>query len=174
MNFEELQSRLKEKTSAELRFFLLELYQKIPEVKDYLDITIPTNQKEYQQNYEKLKIRYKKELDKYLNPSIPEEDLDEEKAINLIERIRKAELNPEFTIECEMYFVECCKNFILNYGYFDEDYYDTMEEVFEWACWLIEENNLLEDYRDDIETLIRFGNDYGLDFERIFKNLKFT
>jgi hypothetical protein len=173
VNLEQLESRLKGKNATELKYLLMDVYSRFPEVKDYLDIAISSNQKENQLNLEKLKKRYKTLLTKYLCPNVPEEVLDEERAINLINLIRKNNLNIRLTIECELYFLNCCKDFVLNYGYFDEDFYNTLDEVFKRLSDSIFENHLeedfKEDFKEDIESLIQFGHEYGLEFREIWR-----
>ena len=47
-----------------------------------------------------------------------------------------------------------------------------MDEVFESACLKIKANNFIEDYKDTIEELISFGNEYGFEFSSICKKLE--
>lgn len=51
-------------------------------------------------------------------PNILETNTKEEEAFKLLERIRKKDISVQFTIDCELLFVEYCKEFILTYGYF--------------------------------------------------------
>ena len=147
------------------------LYTNVPEAKDYIGIVAPFDKKIIKQNSEQLFKRYQKQFREYLLPDILETNIRELEAFKLLERIRKKNVSSEFTIDCELQFITCCKEFILTYGYFDEDYYITMDEVFESTCIKIKENNLIEDYRDQIKELIIFGNEYGFEFSRICKDL---
>ncbi len=165
MNLEHLESRLKGKNATELKYLLMDVYSKFPEVKDYLDIAISSNQKENQQNLISLEKTYKTKFTKYLCPNILEDDLDLEKAINLLLSIRKSNINTKLTIKCELFFINCCKDFIVNYGYFDEDLYNTMEEIFKQSSKSIFENFLQNEFKEEIENLIQFGNEYGLEFD---------
>ena len=165
MNLEHLESRIKGKNATELKYLLMDVFSKFPEVKDYLDIITSTNKKETQQNLISLEKTYKTKFTKYLCPNILEDDLDLEKAINILLSIRKANINTKLTIKCELFFLNCCKDFILNYGYFDKDFYSTLDEVFKRLSDSIFENHLEEDYKEDIESLIQFGNEYGLEFD---------
>ena len=165
MNLEHLESRIKGKNATELKYLLMDVFSKFPEVKDYLDIITSTNKKETQQNLISLEKTYKTKFTKYLCPNILEDDLDLEKAINLLLSIRKSNINTKLTIKCELFFLNCCKDFVLNYGYFDEDFYNTLDEVFKRLSDSIFENHLEEDYKEDIESLIQFGNEYGLEFD---------
>ena len=91
--------------------------------------------------------------------------IDLEKAINLLLSIRKSNINTKLTIKCELFFINCCKDFIVNYGYFDEDLYNTMEEIFKQSSKSIFENFLQNEFKEEIENLIQFGNEYGLEFD---------
>ena len=171
MNIEQLKSILKNKNVTDLKNIIYNLYTNVPEAKDYIDIVAPSEKKIVKQNSEQLFKRYQKQFRDYLLPDILETKISELEAFKLLERIRKKNISPQFTIDCELQFITCCKEFILIYGYFDEDYYITMDEVFESACIKIKENNLVEDYRDHIQKLIIFGNEYGFEFSRICKDL---
>ena len=171
MNIEELKIILKGKSITDLKSIIYNVYNKVPEAKDFIDVFVPFEKKVVKQNSEQLLKRYKKQFKEYLLPNILEKNTKEEEAYYLLDRIRSKEISFKFTIDCELYFIECCKEFILTYGYFDEDYYITMDEVFECACLKIKENNLDEDYRSNIKELIFFGNEYGFEFSNICKEL---
>lgn len=171
MNIAELKQILKNKNAQQLREIICKVYTKVPEARGYIDIITPIEKQKIRQNTEQLLKRYKRQLDDYLMPDILIEKSKEEEAYALLERIRKKNITAEFTIDCELQFVESCKTFILTYGYFDEDYYITMEEVFENACIKIKAENLVENYREIIERFIQFGYEYGLEFKEICKDL---
>ncbi|WP_034060769.1 hypothetical protein [Lacinutrix jangbogonensis] len=144
---------------------------KFAEAKGFIDVFVPFEKEVVKQNTEQLFKRYKKQFNGYLLPDIPKNDTQEEEAFMLLERIRKKDISPQFIINCELQFVEYCKEFILIYDYFDEDYYIIMDEVFESACLKIKDENLIEEYRIAIKILIEFGNEYGLEFSEICKTL---
>lgn len=171
MNIEQLKLILKDKNITDVKNIIYSLYINVPEAKDYIDIIAPFDKEVVKQNSEQLFKRYQKQFREYLLPDILETNIRELEALKLLERIRKKNISPQFTIDCELQFVNYCKEFILTYGYFEEDYYITMDEVFESACIKIKENNLHEDYRDTIENLITFGYEYGLEFREICKEL---
>lgn len=171
MNIDQLKLILKNKNVTDLKNIIYALYKNVPEAKDYIEIIAPLDKKVIKQNSEQLFRRYQKQFREYLLPDILEMNTRELEAFKLLERIRKKNISPQFTIDCELQFITCCKEFILTYGYFDEDYYITMDEVFESTCIKIKENSLIEDYRDHIQKLIVFGNQYGFEFSRICNDL---
>ncbi|QTE21407.1 hypothetical protein [Polaribacter cellanae] len=165
MNFEQLKIILKDKNVADLKTIIYNVYNKVPDAKDFIDVFVPLEKEVIKQNTEQLFKRYKKQFNEYLLPDILENNTKEEDAFKLLERIRKKNISVQFTIDCELLFVENCNEFIETYGYFDEDYYIKMDEVFESACIKIKTNNLTEEYYNNtVEKLISFGNDYGFEF----------
>ena len=171
MNIEQLKLILKNKNGTDLKNIIYALYTNVPEAKDYIDIVAPLDRKIIKQNSEQLFKRYQKQFREYLLPDILQTNTRELEAFKLLERIRKKNISPQFTIDCELLFITFCKEFILTYGYFDEDYYTAMDEIFESSCIKIKENSLYEDYRDKVEKLITFGNEYGFEFSEICKDL---
>jgi len=171
MNFEQLKIILKDKNVADLKAIIYNVYNKVPEAKDFIDVLVPFEKGIVEQNIEHLFKKYKKQFNEYLLPDIPESNTNEEAAFKLLERIRKKDISSQFTIDCELLFVEYCKEFILTYGYFDEDYYITMDEVFESACIKIKTSNSTEEYYNTIEKLISFGNNYGFEFKTTCEEL---
>lgn len=171
MNIERLKIILKGKSVTDLKSIIYNIYNKVPEAKDFIDVFVPFEKDVVKQSTEQLFKRYKKQFNEYLLPNILENDAKEYEAFVLLERIRKKDISPKFTIDCELLFIECCKEFIVTYAYFDEDYYITMDEVFESACQKIKTNKLTEDYKDVVKELIFFGNEYGFEFSEICKKL---
>lgn len=171
MNIEKLKIILKDKNVTDLKTIIYNVYNKVPEAKDFIDVSVPFEKEIIEQNVERLFERYKKQFNEYLLPNILESNTKEEEAFKLLERIRKKDINSQFTIDSELWFLECCKEFIVTYGYFDEDYYTTMDEVFESACIKIKTNKLTEDYYKTVKELIIFGNSYGFEFDNVCKEL---
>lgn len=171
MNIEELKILLKDKNVTGLKTIIYNVYNKVPEAKDFIDVFVPFEKKVIKQNIEQQFKRYKKKIQEYIFPLDFETPTREYEALKLIKRIRKKDVSLQLTVDCELWYVACCKEFILTYGYFDEDYYITMDEVFESACIKIKTNNLTEEYYDAIEKLISFGNNYGFEFSNTCKEL---
>jgi len=171
MNLEQLKIILKDKDITYLKNVIYTLYKKIPEAKDYLDISIPNQAVAVKRNAESLLKRYKKQIDGYIFPIDFQTPTKEDEALSLIERIRKKEISPEFTVECELHYIDSCKDFIIEYGYFDEEYYITMDEMFESVCKKIKKHHLIEQYQDRIKNLKVFGSEYGFEFEEIYNEI---
>lgn len=173
MTIQELKNQLENSTNNELKYIVSQLYQKIPEVKDYLDIILPNDKKEVEKNTESLLTKYKKQLSEYLCPEIMDDKFpDEVRAEKLIQKISIKDFSPKFTIECKLHFINKGTEFIKEYGYFDEGYYIKLDEIFESVCIDIKKHSLIENYQSNLNYFIHFGNEYGLDFEDIYNSLK--
>ncbi len=171
MNTKKLKLLLNRKRGLELREIIYRVYAEVPEANALIDSLLPDHKKTIKQNKTQLFKRYKRQFYDYLLPNILESDVDDVAAYELLERIRKNNIDTQLVIDCEFQFVTYCKEFILTYGYFDEDYYISMEEVFESACKKIKEKGLIEDYKETVEKLLQFGDEYGLGFSEICEDL---
>lgn len=171
MNIEQLKIILKGKNVADLKTIIYNVYDKVPEAKDFIDVSVPVEKKVIKKNTEQLFKRYKKKIQDYIFPQDFETEMRDDEALEFIERIRKKDISPKFTIDCELWFVECCVGFVVDYSYFDEYFYITIDEVFESACLKIKANNLTEAYFDTIKKLISVENIYEFEFSTICKKL---
>ena len=172
MNTEQLKILLNTKNSTELKTIIVQLFKKIPDAKDYIEVNVPLEKEVIQQNIEKLLKKYKSKLKKFLNPHVPEENYEEEKAIKLIDKIRRMDIDAKAIVECELYFIQCFKNFVINYGFFDEDSYIEIERVFESACKRMLSHQIVNNYKEDIDDVVSFGYRYGIFLDDICNDLK--
>lgn len=173
MTTQELKNQLENKSNNELKHIISQLYQKIPEAQDYLDIILPIDKKEIEQNTERLLVKYKKQISQYLYPDVLDNKFpDEIRAEKLIQKISIKDFSPKFTIECKLHFIKKGTEFIKEYGYFDEGYYIKLDEIFESVCIDIKKHSLIENYQSNLNCFIHFGNEYGLNFKDIYNSLK--
>lgn len=78
--------------------------------------------------------KYKKIIQDSVHPYLEDgETLDIGKAIDAINRYSMAVDNPTGEAELRIFYVECGNNFTLSYGDIDEDFYDAMLEMYEYA-----------------------------------------
>lgn len=66
MNFEQLKIILKDKNVADLKTNLYNVYNKVPEAKDFINVFVPFEKKVMKQNIDHLFKRYKKQFNEYL------------------------------------------------------------------------------------------------------------
>lgn len=77
---------------------------------------------------------YKKIIQDCVHPYLEDhETLEIENANDAINRYCKAVDNPAGEAELRIFYVECGNNFTLSYGDIDEDFYDAMLEMYEYA-----------------------------------------
>lgn len=78
--------------------------------------------------------RYKKIIQNSIHPCLEDnETLDVGQAIDAVNRYVKAVDNPAGEAELRLHYVECGNNFTLSYGDIDEDFYDEMLTMYEYA-----------------------------------------
>ncbi|XCN74443.1 MAG: hypothetical protein Q3M24_06770 [Candidatus Electrothrix aestuarii] len=105
---------------------LRDLYQLSSDNKDFFSTRFSTG--------EDLLSKYKETIQKSVHPYLEDgELLDIQKANDAINRYSKAVDNPMGEAELRVYYVECGNNFTLSYGDIDEDFYDSMIEMYEYA-----------------------------------------
>jgi len=111
----------------ELIDLVKDLYQLSPENKDFFHIRFATAGEEPLN-------RYKKILRNSLHPCLEEhETLQIERANDVIKRYSKALDNPVGEADLRIFYVECGNNFTLSYGDIDEDFYDALLDMYEYA-----------------------------------------
>ncbi len=77
---------------------------------------------------------YKRIIQKSIHPYLEDnESLDIERANDTVNQYSKAIDNPSGEAELRIFYVECGNNLILSYGDIDEDFYDSLLEMYEYA-----------------------------------------
>ena len=155
MGLRELKARLNNLDKSEIIKLVSEMYKKIPSAKDYLDIYASGDIKD-------LTEKHKKEIEKYIYPSGKNMVLREAEARKLIREVRKLKVM-EMNIELELHYVDCCLEVISDFGYCDENYYISIEKMFESATAGICELGLEEKFKKRIEKLSTRANEFGIE-----------
>ncbi len=156
MPLRELKKELNQMEKTDIIKLISEMYKKIPDAKDYLDIFTTGDIKQ-------LIIKYKREIQNYIYPDI-DMVLRETEARKLIRYVRKMKIT-ELNIELELHYVKCCLNIIEDYGYWDENYYLAVEKMFDNAVVAIYKLGIEEKNKEQIKCLVSKGYDYGIDLE---------
>lgn len=77
---------------------------------------------------------YKRIIQNSIHPYLEDnESLDIERATDAVIQYSKAVDNPSGEAELKIFYVECGNNFTLSYGDIDEDFYDSLLEMYEYA-----------------------------------------
>jgi hypothetical protein len=93
--------------------------------------------------------------------------LEIEKANDAINRYSKAVDNPIGEAELRIFYVECGNNFTLSYGDIDEDFYDSLLDMYEYAIETVletakeEQDALQERLKEIMESASHIGWGYG-------------
>ena len=155
MALNELKRELNKMEKTEIIKLISELYKKVPEAKNYLDIFSTRETKE-------LAEKYKKEIEKYIYPNGRNMDLRETEARKIIRTVRKMKIT-ELNVELELHYVSCCLEIIEDFGYWDENYYIALEKMFDNAINGIVELGMQDKYNEKVILLSSKASNYGIE-----------
>ena len=156
MALRDLKKELNQMDKTEIIKLVLEMYKKIPDAKNYLNILTTGD-------IEQLIKKYKKEIEKYIYPKGRNMDLREIEARKIIRTVRKMNIIA-LNIELELHYVSCCLEIIEDFGYYDRTYYNALAKMFDNAVSGIFELGMEEKYNDQVLFLSSKASEYGLDF----------
>lgn len=142
---------------TEIIKLILEMYKKIPDAKNYLDIFTTGD-------IQQLTEKYKKEIERYIYPNGRNMDLRETEARKIIRTVRKMNIT-ELNIELELHYVSCCLEIIQDFGYWDENYYIALEKMFDNAVNGIYKLGIEEKYKKQIKILSYKASEYGIELQ---------
>ena len=157
MALRELKNELNQMDKTEIIKLILEIYKKIPDAKNYFDIFSTGD-------IDKQIEKYKSEIEKYIYPKGSSLDMHEAEARKIIRTVRKMNIT-ELNIELELHYVSCCLVVVEDFGYFDANYYTSMEKMFDNAISGIDKIGVKEKYLDRIKTLSHKATEYGIELE---------
>lgn len=152
-----LKKELNKMGESEIIKLISDLYKKVPEAKNYLDIFATGETKE-------LVEKYKKQIEKYIYPNGRNMDLRETEARKIIRTVRKMKIT-ELNVELELHYVNCCLEIIEDFGYWDENYYIALEKMFDNAINGISELGMQDKYNDKIILLSSKASKYGIELD---------
>ena len=110
---------------------------------------------------------YKKVIEEALFPDvIANDDVEIAVAKKAIANYGKAVGDPKGMLELMVYFVECGAAFSLDVGYGDDDFFASMERMYEKATILLLtlDDATIDEYRDRFEKLVKSTRDIGWGF----------
>jgi Zn-dependent M16 (insulinase) family peptidase len=157
MALRELNKNLTQMSKTEIIKLILEMYKKIPDAKNYLDIFTTGD-------IEQLTGKYKKEIEKYIYPNGKNMVLRETEARKIIRTVRKMNIT-ELNIELELHYVSCCLEIIEDFGYWDENYYIALGKIFNNAINGISELGVEDKYNEKVISLSSKASEYGIELE---------
>ena len=142
---------------SEIIKLISEMYKKIPDAKNYLDVFTTGEIKQ-------LAEKYKKEIEKYIYPSGRNMVMRETEARKIIRTMRKMKIT-ELNVELELHYVKCCLGIIEDFGYWDENYYIALEKTFYNATSGISELGMNEKYEEQIRAISHKASEFGIELE---------
>jgi len=157
MGFREVKAELNNMSSSEIIKLISEMYKKIPQVKDFLDVFATGD-------IQDIIAKHKLEIEKYVFPHGRDMVMRESEARKLIRNVRKLKIK-EIDIELELHYVSCCLEIIQDFGYWDENYYVALEKMFENAVKGISLLGLQDQYEHQISKLAVIAVNYGIELE---------
>ncbi len=143
-----LKKVLSEKTEKELIEEIINLFKKIPQVKEYFTLAFSAEGEEY------VLEKYKETI---TNEFFPKRGYGKARlsvAKKAISDFKKISGNPPFIINIMLHYVDQGVNFTGQYGDIDEPFYNSMEKMFEEALKLAEKNSLLPFFQKNCEEII--------------------
>lgn len=157
MALRELKKELNQMDKTEIIKLILEMYKKIPDAKNYLNIFTTGD-------IEQLKKKYKKEIERYIYPNGRNMELRETEARKIIRSVRKMKIT-ELNIELELHYVSCCLEIIEDFGYWEENYYIALGKIYDNAINGITELGMEDKYKDKIIFLSSKACEYGIELD---------
>ena len=140
---------------TEIIKLISEMYKKIPDVKNYLNVFATGEIKQ-------LVEKYKKEIEKYIYPNGRNMVMRETEARKIIRNVRKMKIT-ELSVELELHYVSCCLEIIEDFGYWDENYYIALEKIFYNATSGVSELGMEEKYEEKINSISHKASEFGIE-----------
>jgi len=153
MRLREVKTKLNSLDKTEIIKLISEIYKKVPAAKNYLDVYATGD-------INKLAEKYKKEIEKYVYPSGSNLVLKESEARKLIRTVRKMKVI-ELNIELELHYVDCCLDVIRDFGYWNENYYLSVDKMYNSAVNGIAELGLIDEYAERLENISARASEFG-------------
>jgi len=148
LTISKLKKALSGKSENDLLEEIINLFKKIPQVKEYYTLALS------EEGEELIFDKYKEII---TNEFFPKRDYGKarlsvaKKAINDFKKISD---KPSLIVEIMLHYVEQGVDFTDQYGDIDSPFYDSMEKMFEEALRLAEKNNLLSFFQKSCEEIV--------------------
>lgn len=117
---------------------------------------------------------YKKVIEEALFPDVmSDDDVEIAVAKKAIANYGKAVGDPKGMLELMIYFVECGANFSLDTGYGDEEFFESLERMYEKAIKLLLtlDEKTVDEYYDRFEELMTSTNNIGWGFHDMLSEI---
>ncbi|MFH0733850.1 MAG: DUF6155 family protein [bacterium] len=163
MGLRDLKKELNKLDKETLIKHITELYTKFGNVKEYYDLY--TNQ-----NEEKLLNKYKERVKKAF--FIRRFECDLSMAKKAIADFKKLGVSPEIYANLLLYHVECCVEYINEFGENNFSFFTSITNYFYECLGIYYEEKVLQKYEESVRTLIktypRLNSNLGMSLDEIF------
>ena len=154
--WDDIETSIEQFKKNQLVDLIRDLYRLSPENKDFFHTRFSTGEDSLP--------RYKKIIQNSIHPYLEDhEPLEIEKANDAINRYSKAVDNPIGEAELRIFYVECGNNFTLSYGDIDEDYYDALLDMYEYAIETVLETppDTQKDFQERLKKIMESASHIG-------------
>ena len=148
--WQDVRRTLASKSQRELLNLIRDLYNLQPEVQDFINarfVVSTANLKPYQ-----------KTIQEALYPdAMYNEDVDLERGRKAINDYKKATNDPIGTLDLMVHYVECGTSFATTYHYGDEEFYESLDEMFTQVVQTLEQSDqeLIDKFLPRLRTIVR-------------------
>ena len=152
----DIETSIEQFKKKQLVDLISDLYRLSPENKDFFHTRFSTGEDPL--------LRYKKIIQDAIHPYLEDnEPLEIEKANDAINRYSKAVDNPIGEAELRIFYVECGNNFTLSYGDIDEDFYDALLDMYEYAIETVLETppDKQKDFQERLKAIMESASHIG-------------
>lgn len=164
--FQKLKKELQKLNNKDLIKHIGELYKKFPNVKEYLDFYVSTNETELLEKYKaKVFQGFFPNRGYQLKLSVSK------KAIN---DFKKLGASQESIADLMIYYVECGVDFTNNFGDIDENFYISIENTFARATEIIASEDLLGTFKERAKRIVKNTSEIGWGFHDFLSDVSFT
>ena len=154
--WDDIETSIEQFKKNQLVDLIRDLYRLSPENKDFFHTRFSTAEDSLP--------RYKKIIQDSIHPYLEDhEPLEIEKANDAINRYSKAVDNPVGEAELRVFYVECGNNFTLSYGDIDEDFYDALLDMYEYAIETVLETppDKQKDFQERLKAIMESASHIG-------------
>jgi hypothetical protein len=155
-SWQTIRQTLASKSKNELLNLIRDVYTLRPEVKDFINarfVISAANLKPYQ-----------KTIQEALYPDVVHGgDIDLERGRKAISEYQKATNDPLGTLDLMVHYVKCGTEFAAEYGYGDEEFFESLDEMFTQVVNTLQqsEQEVIDRFLPRLKTIVREAEDIG-------------
>ena len=157
MSLRKIKSELNKMEQDELIEFIIDLYNRMPNVKTYLNLA-------YTNKYDKFIEKSRRKIERLVYPTGREMKINDKEARRFIKEINQMHL-PEISCELEFYYVEYATEVIRDFGLVNDSFYKSIHKAFYNGVQYVNKMNNHNKYDRRIEELISNAYEQNIELE---------